>query len=157
VARHLLAGVALLLGGERLALGIAHGLDAGIGEGYRVEVLEVQRGDLAHVVLLALEGLSPLTPSTDETALPKPISALPVCTPTTLEMPAPGSTCTLVPGTFFSMMPWIAPPSGYHDPPCGPVMSLICCAAGGTANAAASADGKDLRDAWGFHGLLLEV
>ena len=32
-------------------------------------------------------------------------------------MPAPGDTRPLVPGMLFSMMPWIAPASGYHEPP----------------------------------------
>src|SRR3972149_9359454 len=82
---------------------------------------------------LPLNGSNPLTPSTDDTALPKPRSALPVCTPTTFEIPAPGSTCMLEPGIAFSMMFWIAPPSGYQEPPCGPGIVFICCAAAGNA------------------------
>jgi hypothetical protein len=40
-----------------------------------------------------------------------------------LEIPAPGATWTDDPGTAFSTIDWIAPPSGYQDPPCGPVMN----------------------------------
>ena len=50
VAGHLLAGVALLLRGQRLALDVGDGLDAGIRQRDDVEVLEVERGDLADVV-----------------------------------------------------------------------------------------------------------
>ena len=60
--------------------------------------------------------------STVETELAKAMSALPWSTALTLAMPPPGSTWTLVSGMFFCTMFWMAPPSGYHDPPCGPVI-----------------------------------
>src|SRR6185436_6370540 len=54
-------------------------------------------------------------------------------------MPAPGVWVICRPGTAFSHMPFSAPPSGIHDPPCGPVMKVTCCAATGAAKAANAA------------------
>jgi hypothetical protein len=71
--------------------------------------------------------------------LPKPMCALPSSTPRTLAMPAPGVCVMFRPGTDFSHMPFSAPPRGIHEPPCGPVMNVTCCAAAGAAAIAIAA------------------
>src|SRR3990167_338699 len=81
--------------------------------GYNVATLHT-------LTVFCSNGARPARPSTVEMELPKPRSALPWCTALTLAMPAPGSTCTLTPA--LSAMLAMAPPSGYHDPPCGPVI-----------------------------------
>src|SRR3990172_1335652 len=70
----------------------------------------------------ALNGSRPATASTVETAFPNPISVWPVSVPWMLMIPAPGSTDAVVPGTSLFRISAMAPPSGYHDPPWGPVM-----------------------------------
>src|SRR5688572_10413941 len=75
-------------------------------------------------------------PSTVVLEFAKPICALPSSTPRTLAMPAPGCAVTCNPGMVFSHIPLSAPPSGIHDPPCGPVMNVTCCAATGAAASA---------------------
>ena len=52
-------------------------------------------------------------------------SALPDSTALTFAMPAPGVTRIEKLGMFFSKIVLSAPPTGYHDPPCGPVANLI--------------------------------
>jgi hypothetical protein len=64
--------------------------------------------------------------------LPKPISALPSSIARTLAMPAPGMACTDTPGSARSQASFMAPPSGIHDPPCGPVMKRYFSAVTGT-------------------------
>src|SRR5688572_16813041 len=54
-------------------------------------------------------------------------------------MPAPGTCVMLKPEMLFSHMPFSAPPSGIHEPPCGPVMKVTCCAAAGAASIASAA------------------
>src|SRR3546814_8688822 len=61
--------------------------------------------------------------STVETELAKPRSALPDSIALTLAIPAPGRICMVVPDMFCSTTFLIAPPSGYQDPPWGPVRS----------------------------------
>src|SRR5690606_8721133 len=77
---------------------------------------------------LPSNGFLPLIASTVDTELAKPIWALPDSTAFTLAMPAPGSTCTVSPFTFFSTMFLMAPPSGYQDPPWGPVIRRMSAA-----------------------------
>src|SRR5919109_2351694 len=78
-------------------------------------------------------------PSTVVFELASPMCALPSSTPRTLAIPAPGVCVICSPGTLFSHMPLSAPPSGIHDPPCGPVMKVTCCAAAGADSAAMAA------------------
>src|SRR5512134_3660867 len=59
--------------------------------------------------------------------------------PRTLEIPAPGVCVIFRPGTFVSHMPFSAPPSGIHEPPCGPVMNVTSWAAAGAAKVALTA------------------
>src|SRR5688572_14857942 len=78
-------------------------------------------------------------PSTVVLELARPMCALPSSTPRTLAMPAPGVCVICRPGTLFSHMPFSAPPSGIHEPPCGPVMKVTCWAAAGAASRATAA------------------
>ena len=76
-------------------------------------------------------------PSTVVDEFAKPICALPSSTPRTLAMPAPGCCWICNPGIAASHKFFSAPPSGIHDPPCGPVIMVTCWAVAGTASAAA--------------------
>src|SRR5688572_8673237 len=99
-------------------------------------------------------------PSTVVIVLPKPMCALSSSTPRTLAMPAPGCAVIWRPGIAFSHMPFSAPPSGTHTPPCGPVMKMSCCAEAGAAKAAvasAAAHAATMRDARTMNFLLLEL
>src|SRR5688500_6382260 len=78
-------------------------------------------------------------PSTVVDELAKPICALPSSTPRTLAMPAPGVAWICKPGTACSHMFLSAPPSGTHEPPCGPVIIVTCWAAAGSARATLAA------------------
>ena len=89
------------------------------------------------LVVAFLNAPLPCTPSTVEIELPKPMSALPSSTPRTLAMPAPGSTWMARPGTAFSHISLSWPPSGIHEPPCGPVIIFRLAAAAGAAMASA--------------------
>src|SRR3972149_11183090 len=77
-----------------------------------------------------------------EIELASPISALPPSRPRTLAMPAPGNPCTLGPGMAFSNRSLNWPPSGIHDPPCGPVIILKSAAAAGAATVRARPNAK---------------
>src|SRR6185503_9110321 len=90
-------------------------------------------------------GGRPSSPSTVVLELASPICALPSSTPRTLAMPAPGVCVICRPGTAVSHMPFIAPPSGIQEPPCGPVMKVTCCAVAGTAKQAARASVDSLK------------
>jgi hypothetical protein len=83
-------------------------------------------------------------PSTVVDEFAKPICALPSSTPRTFAMPAPGVCWICRPGTACSHMFFSAPPRGIHDPPCGPVMKVTCCAATGRV-ASAHASAPNLR------------
>ena len=137
LAGDLLAGIAALLGGDRLALEVGDRVDAGVGGDDELVILRIERGDVADIGRRLGERPLPCTPSTVEIELPKPMSALPSSTPRTLAMPAPGSTCTLRPGTAFSHMSLSWPPSGIHEPPCGPVIIFRSAAEAGAASASA--------------------
>src|SRR5690606_1505458 len=62
--------------------------------------------------------------------------------------PAPGVWVMLSPGIAFSHIPFSAPPRGIHEPPCGPVMNVTCCAAAGAAKSALTASAS--RGFWTF-------
>src|ERR687897_2753524 len=74
------------------------------------------------LVAASSNGGLPLMASTVETELANATSALPAWIALTLAMPAPGRTWSEVSGTAASTTFLIAPPIGYHEPPCGPVM-----------------------------------
>src|SRR5258708_16766837 len=59
--------------------------------------------------------------------------------PRTLAMPAPGCCWICRPGIAASHRLFSAPPSGIHEPPCGPVIIVTSCAVAGTASVAAKA------------------
>ena len=108
-----------------LALQVLDLVDAGVGQHDELEVLRIERRDVADVVVRLVERrLAGRCASTVEIELPKPMSALPSSMPRTLAMPAPGSDCTVGPGIAFSQMSLSWPPSGIQKPPCGPVIIL---------------------------------
>src|SRR5690606_25910926 len=86
------------------------------------------------LVAFLSNGGRPATPSTVEIELPKPKSALPASTASTLAMPAPGSTWILIPSLPAILA--MAPPRGYQDPTCGPVIRRTCCALAAPATSA---------------------
>ena len=93
------------------------------------------------LVTASSNGGWPLIASTVETELAKARSALPASIALTLAMPAPGMTWTEESGMAASTTFLMAPPIGYQEPPCGPVMRrrFSAEAAPGIATAAQSA------------------